>query len=65
MQLHLGRAARLYQQLACLGGAILAQLWTGKSFLKEYLHKINASETGACECALTKSIPHFLFSCRK
>ena len=61
--LHLGRAAALYRQLTSSEAAILTQLRTGKSFLKEYLHKINASETATCDCGLTESIPHFLFSC--
>jgi hypothetical protein len=34
---------------------ILAQLRTGRTFLKEYLHKINASETADCDCGLTES----------
>jgi hypothetical protein len=63
--LHLGKSAMLYQQLKSTEAAILTQLRTGKTFLKEYLHKINASETAACECGLTESIPHFLFSCRR
>jgi hypothetical protein len=45
--------------------AILAQLRTGKSFLNEYLHKINVAETAACSCGLAESIQHFLFSCRR
>ena len=63
--LHLGKSAGLYQQLSSLEAAILAQLRSGKTFLRDYLHKINASETAACDCGLTESIPHFLFSCRR
>lgn len=63
--LYLGRAAGLYQQLISSEAAILAHLQTGKTFLKGYLHMINASETAACECRLVESIPHFLFSCRR
>jgi hypothetical protein len=63
--LHLGKSAILYQQMNSAEAAILTQLRTGKTFLKEYLHKINASETAACDCGLTESIPHFLFSCRR
>ena len=63
--LHLGKLAMLYQQINSTEAAILTQLRTGKTFLKEYLHKINASETAACDCGLTESIPHFLFSCRR
>ena len=63
--LHLGKAAGLYQQLISSEAAILAQLRTGKLFLKEYLHKINASETALCDCGLTELIQHFLFSCRR
>ena len=55
----------MYQQLNSIEAAILTQLRTGKTFLKEYLFKINASETAACECGLTESVPHFLFSCRR
>ena len=43
--LHLSKLAELYQQLDSTEAAILAQLRTGKSFLKEYLYKIKASET--------------------
>ena len=63
--LHLGKSAMLYQQMNSTEAAILTQLQTGKTFLKEYLHKINASETAACECRLTESILHFLFLCRR
>lgn len=63
--LHLGVAAELYQRINSIEAATLAQLRTGKSFLKDYLHKINASETAACECGLEESIPHFLFVCRR
>jgi hypothetical protein len=63
--LHLGKSAGLYQQLTSSEAAILTQLRTSKSFLKEYLHKINASETVDCDCGTIESIPHFLFSCRR
>jgi hypothetical protein len=52
----------MYQQLTSAEAAILTQLQTGKTFLKEYLYKIKALETAACDCGLTESIPHFLFS---
>ena len=58
----LGKAAGLYQQLIGSEAAILAQLRTGKTFLKGYLYTINASETAVCKCGLVESIPHFLFS---
>jgi ribonuclease HI len=63
--LHLGKSAELYQQLNSTEAAILAQLRTGKSFLKEYLYKIKASETAMCDCGDTESIAHFLFSCSR
>ena len=63
--LHLGKSAELYQQLNSIEAAILTQLQTGKTFLKEYLYKIKASETAACECGFTESIAHFLFSCSR
>ncbi|KAF2807546.1 uncharacterized protein BDZ99DRAFT_342563, partial [Mytilinidion resinicola] len=63
--LHLGRSAELYQQLNSVEAAILTQLRTGKTFLKEYLYKIKACETAACDCGHTGSIPHFLFSCSR
>jgi ribonuclease HI len=63
--LHLGKSAELYQQMNSAEAAILTQLRTGKTFLKEYLHKIKASETAACDCGLTESIAHFLFSCSR
>lgn len=42
--------------------ATLTQLRTGKTFLKEYLHKAKASEIAAYDCGHIESIPHFLFS---
>ena len=63
--LHLGRSAEMYQQLNSAEAAILTQLRTGKTFLKEYLYKIKASETAACDCGLMESIAHFLFSCNR
>ncbi|OCK75876.1 hypothetical protein K432DRAFT_307598, partial [Lepidopterella palustris CBS 459.81] len=63
--LHLGKSAGIHQQLNSAEAAILTQLRTGKTFLKEYLHKINASETAACDCGFVESIPHFLFSCSR
>jgi hypothetical protein len=63
--LHLGKSAELYQQLNSKEAAILTQLQTGKTFLKEYLYKIKASETAACECGSRESIAHFLFSCSR
>jgi hypothetical protein len=63
--LYLGKAAGLYQQLISSESAILAQLRTGKTFLKGYLYMINASETAACKCGLVESIPYFLFSYRR
>jgi hypothetical protein len=63
--LHLGKAAGIYQQLISSEAAILAQLRTGKSFLNDYLYKINVAETAVCNCGLTESIQHFLFSCRR
>jgi hypothetical protein len=63
--LHLGKAAELYRQLSSSEAAILAQLRTGKSFLNEYLYKINAVDTASCACGHIESIAHFLFSCRR
>ncbi|KAF2681394.1 hypothetical protein K458DRAFT_391783 [Lentithecium fluviatile CBS 122367] len=45
--LHLGKSAELYQQLNSAEAAILTQLRTGKTFLKEHLHKIKAPKTAA------------------
>ena len=45
--------------------AILTQLRTGKTFLNEYLYKIRASETAACDRGTIESIAHFLFVCRR
>jgi hypothetical protein len=56
--LYLGKSAGLYQQLSSSEAAILAQLRTGKLFLKGYLHKINRSETAECDCGNIESIPH-------
>jgi hypothetical protein len=63
--LHLGKSAELYRQLNSKEAAILTQLRTGKTFLKEYLFKIKASETATCDCGFTESIAHFLFSCSR
>ena len=63
--LHLGKSAKMYQQLNSTEAAILTQLRTGKSFLKEYFYKIKASETATCNCGSTKSVAHFLFSCSR
>jgi ribonuclease HI len=63
--LHLGKSAELYRQLNSKEAAILTQLRTGKTFLKEYLFKIKASETATCDCGFIESIAHFLFSCSR
>jgi hypothetical protein len=62
--LHLGKSAEMYQQLTSAEAAILKQLRTGKTLLKEYLHNFKASEIAAFDCGLTESIPQFLVSCR-
>ena len=54
--LHLGKAAGLYQQLISSKAAILAQLWTGKLFLKEYPHTINALEMALYDYRLIESV---------
>ncbi|PVH94439.1 hypothetical protein DM02DRAFT_469356, partial [Periconia macrospinosa] len=53
---HLDKSADLYRQLSSAEAAILTQLRTGKTFLKEYLHKIKASDTALCECGSIESI---------
>ena len=45
----------LYQQLTSAKAAILKQMRTGKTFLKEYLHKIKTAETAACDYVLAES----------
>jgi len=62
---HLGKSAEIYQQLNSTEAAILTQLRTGKTFLNEYLYKIKATDTVACDCGCRESIAHFLFSCRR
>src|SRR5689334_14783009 len=62
---HLGRSAEIYRQLNSIEAAILTQLRTGKTFLNEYLLKIKASDTAACECGYTEPIAHFLFACSR
>ena len=62
---YLGKAIGLYQQLISSEATILTQLQTGKSFLKEYLYKINALEMVLCDCRLIELIQHFLFSYRR
>ncbi|KAF2733033.1 hypothetical protein EJ04DRAFT_389240, partial [Polyplosphaeria fusca] len=47
---HLEKSAEIYQQLNSTEAGILTQLRTGKTFLNEYLHKIKAADTAACEC---------------
>lgn len=55
--LHLGRSAELYSQPNSVEAAILTQLRTGKMFLKEYLYRIKACETAACNCGHTTAFP--------
>jgi ribonuclease HI len=62
---HTGKSAEMYRQLNSTEAAILTQLRTGKTFLNEYLYKIKASETAACDCGSIESIAHFLFACRR
>jgi ribonuclease HI len=54
---------KLYNILNRTDAAILAQLRTNVSRLNTYLHKINIVETDKCECGVTESVQHFLFSC--
>ena len=63
--LYLGKAIGLYQQLISFKATILAQLQTGKLFLKEYLHKIKVLETALCDYGLIELIQYFLFSYRR
>lgn len=63
--IHLDKLAELYWQLSSTEAAILTQLRTGKTFLNEYLYKIKASETAACDCGSIESVAHFLFACRR
>lgn len=60
---HTGKSAEMYRQLDSTEAAILIQLWTGKTFLNEYLYKTKATETAACDCGRIESIAHFLFAC--
>jgi len=62
---HTGKSAEMYRQLNSSEAAILTQLRTGKTFLNEYLHKIKASDTAACQRRCIESVAHFLFSCRR
>jgi len=62
---HLGKSAEMYRQLNSMEAVILTQLRTGKTFLNEYLHKIKATETAACDCGCIESVAHFLFACRR
>ena len=62
---HLGKSAGMYRQLDSIEAAILTQLRTGKTFLNEYLHKIKATGTAACDCGCIESVAHFLFPCRR
>jgi len=54
--LYFRKAIGLYQQLISFKATILTQLQTSKSFLKEYLHKINVLEMVLCDCGLTELI---------
>ncbi|KAK7178140.1 reverse transcriptase [Paraphaeosphaeria sporulosa] len=62
---HTGKSAEMYRQLNSIEAAILTQLRTGKTFLNEYLHKIRAEDTAACDCGSIESTAHFLFACRR
>lgn len=60
-----GKSAEMYRQLDSTEAAMLIQLWTGKTFLNEFLYKTKATETAACACARIESIAHFLFARRR
>ncbi|KAF2740334.1 hypothetical protein EJ04DRAFT_196649 [Polyplosphaeria fusca] len=62
---HLGKGAEIYRQLNSTEAAILTQLRTGKTFLNEYLHKIKAIDTAACDCGSAESVAHFLAEHRR
>ncbi|KAF2258298.1 hypothetical protein CC78DRAFT_595662 [Lojkania enalia] len=62
---HLGKLVEIYRQLNSNEAAIITQLRTGKTFFNEYLYKIKAVDTAACEYRYKELIAHFLFSCRK
>jgi len=55
----------MYQQLNSIEAAILTQLRTGKTFLNEYLYKIKAIETAACDCGCIELVGHFPFACKR
>jgi ribonuclease HI len=54
---------KLYNALNRTAAAILVQLRTNISRLNTYLSKINVADTDRCECGMTETVPHFLFSC--
>ncbi|KAH0182327.1 hypothetical protein KCV03_g10365, partial [Aureobasidium melanogenum] len=54
---------RLYNALNRTAAAILVQLRTNISRLNTYLSKIKVADTDRCECGMTETVPHFLFSC--
>jgi hypothetical protein len=53
---------KIYNALNRTAAAILAQLRTNISRLNIYLSKINVADTDRCECGMTETVPHFLFS---
>ena len=63
--LHLSKSAMLYQQMNNIEVAIFIQLQIDKTFLKEYLYKINILKTVVCKCKLIESILYFLFLYRR
>lgn len=57
---------QLYDRLSWQEASVLAQLRTGMARLNGYLNRINAAETGQCDCGQAKeTVKHFLFRCRK
>ena len=53
----------LYNALNRTAATILVQLRTNISRLNTYPSKINIADTDRCECGMTETVPHFLFSC--
>jgi len=60
-----GHTRRLYDGLTPPQSSALSQLRTGINKLNGYLYKIHCSDTPTCDCDcnLTETIQHFLFTC--
>jgi ribonuclease HI/exonuclease III len=61
-----GRHTRkLYDSLTSTQAAVLAQMRSGYCRLNGYLHKIQAVDSGLCQCGAPETVSHFLLECSR